>query len=133
MATSFPGADHPKVGSGWVADVAVLLVVQQGLPMKETQVLRGHIVDVCFDRTSFPEAPSLALTLRPSPKFAGGERRAIFKGVSDLHIIDLNSPVDCILLVDDVSHWQHERVSYFVHDSEDEVISFKCLQWHCAG
>ena len=101
--------------------------------MNETQVLRGYLVDVHFVRTSFPEAPSLALTLRPSPELAGSERSAIFNGISDLRLIDLNALVDCILLVEDVSHWQHDKIRYFVHDSEDEVISFKCLQWDLAS
>jgi hypothetical protein len=115
------------------ADVAALFVLQQGLPMDETRVPRGYIVDVRFDRTSYPEAPSLALTLRPSPELAGGERRAMFNGVSDLRLIELNTLVDCCLLIEDVSQWQHEGVKYFVHDSEDEVISFKCLQWDFPG
>jgi hypothetical protein len=101
--------------------------------MNETQALRGYIVDVRFDRTSFPEASSLALTLRPSPELADGERSANFNGISDLRLIDLNAWVDCILVIEDVSHWQREKIRYFVHDSEDEVISFKCLQWDFAS
>jgi hypothetical protein len=50
--------------------------------------------------------PKLALTLRPSPELAGGERRAMFNGVSDLRLIELNTLVDCCLL----SQWQHEGV-----------------------
>ena len=97
--------------------------------MTMPELPRGYLMAVRFARGVHTERPSLALTLRPSPKSTAGEREALFEGVSDLHLSDLNTLAYCVLVARDVRGWQHEGVNYAVTDSEEEVVAFKCLGW----
>jgi hypothetical protein len=90
---------------------------------------RGYLVETRFRRNVHPDRPTLSLTLRPSPESPDGECEVLFEGVSDLHLLDLNTMAYCVLIARDVRDWQHEDVNYAVADSEGEVITFKCLSW----
>ena len=100
--------------------------------MDQSVVGRGYIVALCLDRLA-ASGPVLTLTFSSSLELAGGEYRVRFEQVSDLRVLELNAFHFSIVIAEDVGHWQNECVKYFVSDSENEVISFKCQRWSASA
>jgi len=116
-------------------DLASEKTAKQCGMMEMPDLPRGHIVEFRYRHRPYPDRPTLSLTMLSSREGTADESVVVFDGVSDLKVTNLNhlSSGESILQARDVRNWQHDGVRYVISDTEDELLTFKCLSWRYPG